>query len=127
MGQTRFQDDEPANSWCSSARTFFKQVYDEVKEGRVVGTHFRNEPDDHRILVSMMLACNQLFLRSEIGSRTRCQLRFKLPLSNRISRNHSVASSLQTTILCSELTFPNYEQSSRVVGDHLLLEERKAT
>ena len=48
-----------------------------------VGTHFRNEPDNHRVLVNMILACFRIcfFLGVKIGSGSRCQFRFAPPLS----------------------------------------------
>ena len=49
------------------------------KRGGGVGTHFEHESDNHRMLVHVMLACNQLcwFFGEKIGSRTTCRLRLK--------------------------------------------------
>ena len=54
------------------------------QEGGGVGTHFRSEPDDHRILEIVILACNQLFffLVAKIRSRGRDQCRFQPQFSN---------------------------------------------
>ena len=54
----RWTDSSPANTPCSSVRTLFKQMYrwGERREGGA-GTHFRNEPEIHRLRVKMVLAC----------------------------------------------------------------------
>ena len=85
------------------------------KKGGAVGTHFKNESDNDRVVVKISLACNE-----KIGYRTSCQLSFKHSTPE-LNQEEVTASAHHRPQVCAvDEHLPPHAQSIRAVGAPLL-------
>ena len=91
------------------------------KKGGGFGTHFKNEPDTHRVAreCDFGVQSTLYILVMRDGFRRKSGTNFDLHPRNGSGRSHSV-SSIQTTCWCSGCHVHHHEHSMRAVGDHVL-------
>ena len=83
-------------------------------KGGGTGTHFRNEPGNHHMLVNMILASNQLWLCFAVYLWIQNKMSAKIQTSTLELNPEDVTASPKTTILCSGRTFA-HTMNSRCV------------